>query len=125
MPERKESVEDYLEEILMLENQKEHVHSVDIARIMNYSKASVSIAIRKLVAENLVDHDLNSNEITLTKKGREIAEKTYDRHVTLSTFFESLGVSKEQALNDACKIEHDLSDETYLKLKEYIQSNPK
>lgn len=117
---KKESMEDYLERILMLSETLEIVRSIDIARFMNFSKASVSIAIKKLVAKGLVLHNEITGEIRLTKEGYDIASKTLDRHKTLSAFFEYLGVEKNQALKDACRVEHDLSENTYTFLKEFI-----
>ena len=98
-----ESKEDYLEKIYMLKQIQVKVRAIDIVKLMNFSKPSVSIALKKLI-----------------KEGYKIAESTYDRHITLAKFFEYLGVEKSIALQDACKVEHDLSKDTYLKLKEYL-----
>ncbi len=117
-----ESAEDYLEKILMLQNKSGQVRSIDIAVELGYSKPSISIAMKKLRENELIEMDGN-NYITLTPRGREIAERTYDRHVTISALFTHLGVDEDTAAKDACKVEHDLSDETYKCLKEYMKKN--
>ncbi len=118
---KRQSMEDYLERILMLKETNEIVRSVDIARSMSFTKASISVAMKKLVEQGYIIHDLENGEIRLTKEGEKIATDTYDRHKTLSKFFEYLGVEKEVALEDACAVEHDLSPQTYTKLKEFIE----
>lgn len=118
-----ESREDYLERILMIQekhNTKE-VHAIDIAKDMNFSKASVSVALKKLKQQELIIIDENG-AIILTKQGEEIANKIYERHKTISKWLISIGVNKETALKDACLIEHDLSDETYQKIKEHVKN---
>ena len=118
-----ESREDYLERILMIQekyNIKE-VHAIDIAKDMNFSKASVSVALKKLKQQELIIIDENG-AIILTKQGEEIANKIYERHKTISKWLISIGVNKETALKDACLIEHDLSDETYQKIKEHVKN---
>jgi len=117
-----ESGEDYLERILMLELKNGKVRAIDIALSMGFSKASVSIAMKKLKEDSYINVD-EHGLITLTEKGSDVANKIYDRHLTLTNLFVSLGVSEEQAKIDACKIEHDLSEETYLKLKEYVEKH--
>lgn len=114
-----ESAEDYLEAILMIQEKKGVVHSIDIAEELGYSKASVSIAMKKLRENGYISME-KTGELHLLPPGRKIAERIYERHRTLTHFFESIGVNPETAEDDACKIEHDLSDETYEKLKEYI-----
>ena len=114
-----ESVQDYLERILMLEKELGLVKSVDIARSFNYSKPSISIAMKKLKEGNLINID-DKGHISLTEKGKEIALKVYDRHTTLSKLFIKLGVPEEIAIEDACKIEHDISDVTYEAIKKHI-----
>ena len=106
-----ESAEDYLEQILMLLEQKGHARSVDIAAGLNVSKPSVSIAMKKL-RENGYIHMGSDNLISLTDKGYAIARKIYDRHRKLTAFLVQIGVPEEIAKEDACKIEHDISDET-------------
>lgn len=115
-----ESGEDYLEMILMLSMDNPNVRSIDIAQAMDFSKPSVSVAMKKLKENGYIVIDDNGY-ITLTKSGKEIAEKIYERHVILTDWFVSLGVNKETARKDACKIEHDLSDETFEAIKKRLQ----
>ena len=106
------SAEDYLEMILMLREQKGYARSIDIASGLSVTKPSVSFAMKKL-RENgyiLMDED---NYITLTQQGLEIAERIYSRHKALTRFLIQLGVEEKTAREDACKIEHDISDETF------------
>ncbi len=107
-----ESGEMYLETILILSQKGGTVRSVDIAEQMGFSKPSVSRAMGLLRSGGyiLMDED---NLITLTPSGREIAEKIYSRHTVLTALFTSLGVDPKIAAADACKIEHDISDETF------------
>lgn len=114
-----EAVENYLETILILSKAQPDVHAIDICSYLGYSRPTVSIILKKLKEDGLVnvDHD---NHITLTEAGKLVAEKIYDRHNVLSDFFMYLGVSKDVANEDACKIEHDLSDETYALLKAHF-----
>ncbi|NCB32731.1 MAG: metal-dependent transcriptional regulator [Erysipelotrichia bacterium] len=113
-----ESAEDYLESILMIQEQKGVVHSVDIANEKEYSKASVSIAMKKLRENGYISMKADG-AITLLPPGKEIAEHIYERHRILSDLFISLGVSKDIAQIDACRVEHDLSDETFNRIKEH------
>ena len=110
------SAEDYLECILVLQQKNAKVISLDIAIAMNYSKPSISRAMKNLRENGYIEVD-NDGYINLTKKGLSIAEKIYDRHVTLTNYFISLGVAKDVAAEDACKIEHDISDETFDAIK--------
>lgn len=113
------SAEDYLESILIIQNEKGKVISLDIAKQFNYSKASVSRAVKNLRLDGYIL--VNDNGvITLTDKGKEIAEKIYDRHITLTNFFIKIGVDEKTAEDDACKIEHDISDETFAALKKVV-----
>ena len=114
-----ESSEDYLETILVLGTKIGKVHAIDIARDMGFSKPSVSVAVHKLADNGYIDI-ADDGVITLTEKGNEIATKVYDRHVTISKALMSLGVSEEQALEDACKIEHDLSEESFESIKKAV-----
>lgn len=111
-----EAVENYLETILILSKKQPDVHAIDICSYLGYSRPTVSIVLKKMKEDNLVIVD-SDNHITLTEKGRDVAENIYDRHNILSEFFIFLGVSHDNAVEDACKIEHDLSDETYSLLK--------
>ena len=116
-----ESGEDYLERILMLQNELGNVRAIDIANSMNYSKPSVSVALKKLKANNLIEIN-NEGNITLTLEGRKKALEVYERHTIITKFLLHIGVNKDVALKDACKIEHDLSDETFNKLKEFCST---
>ena len=107
-----ESAEDYLEQILMLLEQKGHARSVDIAAGLNVSKPSVSVAMKKL-RENGYILMSSDSLISLTDKGYAIARKIYDRHQALTKYLMQLGVPEGIAREDACKIEHDLSEESY------------
>ncbi|MDE6036410.1 MAG: metal-dependent transcriptional regulator [Ruminococcus sp.] len=111
-----EAVENYLETILILSQKQPNVHAIDICSYLGYSRPTISIILKKMKEENLVLVD-EDNHITLTEKGREVAENIYDRHKVLSELFMLLGVSHDNAVEDACKIEHDLSEETFGRLK--------
>lgn len=114
-----ESGEMYLETIYVLSKRNKDVRSIDIAKELDYSKPSVSRAIGLLKKDEYIFVD-NKGYITLTDKGYEIAETIYDRHNTLSTFFKMIGVSEEIASQDACRIEHNISNETMVKIKEHM-----
>ena len=107
-----ESGEDYLEQILMQLEKKGHARSVDIAAALDVSKPSVSVAMKKL-RENGYIRMSTDNMISLTDKGYAIARKIYDRHLALTKYLVQIGVPEEIAQEDACKIEHDLSEESY------------
>ena len=115
-----ESSEDYLERILMLKEKNGFVRAIDIANSMNFSKASVSIALKKLKEKNLVTVDDINGNISLTDEGHKIATSVYNRHKVLTRVFTMLGVSEEVAKEDACKVEHAISEETFDKLTEYL-----
>ena len=115
-----ESGEMYLETILVLGKKQSRVRAVDIAAEMALSKASVSIALGKLKAQECIVVD-QSGQIAFTDKGRQIAEKIYERHRVLSSFFTSIGVDEETATEDACRIEHVISDRTFQAMKDFIQ----
>jgi len=112
-----ESAENYLEAILMLQQKNGVVRSIDVAAMLNFSKPSVSVAMKNFRENGYIDMDYNGH-ITLTDKGREIAEKTYSRHKLIKDILLMIGVSEEAASEDACRIEHDISEETYKKLGE-------
>ena len=112
-----ESGENYLETILMLSQKKGEVRSIDIVNEMNFSKPSVSVAMKHFREDGYITVDENGY-ISLTEKGMAIAQKIYERHTVLTTCVMKLGVSEEVAKRDACLIEHDLSDETFEKIKE-------
>ena len=115
-----ESAEDYLEQILMVMERKGHVRSVDIAAGLNVTKASVSIAMRKLRENGYINMGADSL-ISLTDKGYAIARKIYDRHRTLTKYLIQIGVPEKNAREDACKIEHDLSEESYAAIRKQIR----
>lgn len=119
-----QSEEDYLENILILSETKPNIHSIDIVNYMNFSKPSVSVAMHKLKDKGLITMDQNGI-IRLTDSGRLIAEKTYEKHRVLSSFLMNLGVSEDVALEDACEIEHIISDESFSKIKEFYKSMKK
>ena len=114
----KESAENYLEAILMIKKQKGSVRSIDIAHELNFSKPSVSVAMKALKDDGYITIDEGS--ISLTEKGLLVAESVYERHQVIASLLIALGVSEEVAYEDSCKIEHVISKETFLKLKEYI-----
>lgn len=114
-----ESREDYLERILILKQKNNNVRSIDIATDMTFSKASISIAMKKLKDSNYITIDENGY-INLTNQGEEIAQKIYQRHIVLTKFLISIGVNEEIAKKDACKIEHDLSEETFEAIQKII-----
>lgn len=116
-----ESGEMYLEDILILKNKLGDVRSIDIANFTGYSKPSVSRALGILKKNEYVLVD-EKGYITLTEKGLAIAAKIYERHNILTAFFESIGVAHDVAAADACKIEHDISDETFEKIKEHAKA---
>lgn len=117
-----ESGEDYLEAILMLQQEKGYVRSIDLANHLGYSKPSISVAVKTLGAEGYLVMDEADKHLTLTEKGRGVAERIYERHRTLEAILIGLGVDKDQAEKDACRIEHDLSDETFAKIKSAWES---
>ena len=115
-----ESAEDYLETILILSRSIPAVRSIDIGRETGYSKPSVSVAMKNLRQKEYIVMD-EDGYITMTDAGRSIAEKTYERHTVLTNLLVSLGVPEDTAAEDACKVEHVISDETFNALKEHGQ----
>ncbi len=111
-----ESAENYLETILMIKNKKGAVRSIDIANELEFSKPSVSVAMKNLRENGYIDVDANGY-ITLLESGKEIAEKMYERHTTLSNWLIGLGVNPETAVEDACRIEHIISAESFEAIK--------
>lgn len=111
-----ESAEDYLEMILVIKRKKGSVRSIDIAREMNFSKPSVSIAMKKLKEDELITIG-EGHEIDLTPTGKEIAERIYERHVIISQILMKLGVEETTAVKEACRIEHVISQDSFEKLK--------
>lgn len=116
-----EASENYLEAILILNEQDKEVRSVDICNYFGFAKSTISVAMKKLREAKLIQMS-DDGYITLTPTGANIAKKIYERHVILAELFMHLGVDKETALADACKIEHDISNETFQALKQhYLQ----
>lgn len=116
----KESAENYLETILMLKKKNGFVRSIDVANTLGYTKASVSVAMKALREEEYIIVSENG-DISLTKKGFEIAEKMYERHEVIAKGLIALGVSEHTAFEDSCKIEHDISAESFEKIKKYLE----
>lgn len=117
-----ESREDYLERILMLQKNGNRVRSIDIVKSMGYSKPSVSIAVKKLRESGMITVDDNGY-IDLTEEGRIIAANVYEKHEVITSLLMRLGVSPETAEEDACKIEHELSEETFSAIKKHIEKH--
>lgn len=117
-----ESGEMYLETILILSEKKNDVRSIDICEEMGFSKPSISRAIHLLKDGGYLDIDENGY-ITLTDLGREIAEKIYERHRVLTALFMGLGVDEETASEDACRIEHVISDKTFKAIKKHMKEH--
>lgn len=113
------SAEDYLETILVLFHRTGSVHAVDIANELEFSKPSVSVAMKNLRENGYITVNQN-NEITLTEAGKEIAETIYERHTLLSDWLMALGVSQKTAVEDACRIEHVISAESFAAIKAYV-----
>ena len=113
-----ESAENYLEAILSLHERHVLVRSIDIANELHFSKPSVSVAMKKLRESGYIEMD-KDGFISLLPSGEEIARRIYERHKLLTQFFIRLGVDPEVAAADACKVEHDLSEETFQKMKEH------
>ncbi len=111
-----ESAENYLETILILKKQQGEVRAVDIANYLSYSKPSVSTALKQFRENGLITIG-DGGFIALTKKGMEIASRVYERHSLLALFLMALGVSEQVAKEDACRIEHYISDESFEKIK--------
>ena len=117
-----ESLEDYLETILMLQKSRGQVRSIDIANEMNFTKPSVSVAMKNLREKQYITMD-SIGYITLTEAGRQRAEDVLERHTILADLLMRIGVSKETALADACKVEHDLSEESFEAIKRALRSS--
>ena len=115
-----ESTENYLETILMLSQNGEPVRAIDIVNELDYTKPSVSVAMKHLRSSGHIvvgDHGY----ITLTESGREIAQRMYDRHTLISDWLIFLGVDRETAVGDACKIEHDISERSFTAIRKHIE----
>ena len=116
------SAEDYLESMIILKEKNGCVRSIDIAGFLGVTKPSVSVAMKRLREDGYIEMD-KSGLITVTDKGMEIADKIYTRHKKLTDFFVSLGVDPAVAEDDACRIEHDLSDETFNAICAHIEKS--
>ncbi len=119
-----ESGEMYLETIYVLSKKGGSVRSLDVAEYMGFSKPSVSRAVGLLKSGDYITMDKDGS-LSLTKSGFEVAHKIYERHTLLTDFLTRIGVSAETAANDACRIEHDISDETFLAIKRHVAENSK
>ena len=118
------SSEDYLETMLMLKEQKGYIRSIDVAEHLSVTKPSVSYATKRLRENGYITMD-KDGLIGLTDSGMEIASKMYERHRLLSAFLINLGVNEAQALEDACKIEHDISQESFDAIKHHAEGHLK
>ncbi|MCR5835124.1 MAG: metal-dependent transcriptional regulator [Lachnospiraceae bacterium] len=114
------SKEDYLKTILVIMAEKEKCRVIDIARYLNVTKASASIAVKKLENAELIMKE--NNNLWLTEQGKEIAEQIYEKGSFLEEWLIKMGIDEETAKEDACAIEHVLSEKTYKKMKEYVNS---
>ena len=115
----KESAENYLEAILIISNKKGYARSIDIANELGFAKPSVSVAMKQFREEGYIETDADGR-ITLTAKGMGVAAKVYERHKVIADALMALGVDEETAYEDSCKIEHDISDKSFEKLKEFL-----
>ena len=114
-----ESAENYLETILVLSKQLPVVRSVDVANELGFKKSSVSVAMKNLRENGYIETDADG-EILLLDQGRKIAEKIYERHTLLADWLKTLGVSPETAAEDACRIEHVISEESFEAIKRHV-----
>jgi len=115
-----ESVENYLETILILGQNGEVVRSVDIANELGYSKPSISVAMKNLKANGYIEIE-KGGQIVLTETGRDIAQRIYSRHTLISDLLIFLGVDSEIAVKDACKMEHGMSEESFTALENHLE----
>ena len=115
-----ESAENYLETILVLSLKGSRVRSIDIVNELEFSKPSVSVAMKNLRSKGYIVMN-DDGYITLTTKGQKIAGTMYERHVTISDWLVSLGVDKKTAVNDACKMEHTMSEKSFIAIKKHIE----
>lgn len=118
-----ESSENYLETILILSNNLPVVRSVDIAESMGFKKSSVSVAMKHLREDEYITVT-KAGFIYLTEKGKEVAEMIYERHEFITAWLVSLGIDEKTAVEDACRMEHDISKESFEAIKKYISKNP-
>ncbi len=118
---KSESQENYLETILLLSKVRPVVRSVDISNELGYKKSSVSVAMKNLRMQNYITIS-EDGFIYLTEEGRKVAEMIYDRHETLTSFLTKLGVPREIAEEDACRVEHVISPETFSAIKQHLEN---
>lgn len=118
----KESAENYLETIFVLSQKHGSIRSIDVANEMGFTKASISIAMKRLREDEYIVVE-NDGAIYLTDKGKDIAARVYERHQLIAKILIALGVGEETAYEDSCKIEHDLSKESFEKIKEYYEKH--
>ncbi len=116
-----ESAENYLETIYVLQKEKGNVRSIDIATELAYSKPSISVAMKNLRQNGYIEMEKDGS-IHLLEKGREIAERMYERHMLLTSWLEALGVPRETAAEDACRIEHVISQESFAAIKAHVEN---
>ena len=117
-----ESAENYLETILMLQQRKAAVRSIDVVNELGFSKPSISVAMKNLRSNGFISMDPDGH-ITLTSTGREIAEKMYERHTFLSNWLADLGVPPDIAAEDACRMEHVISAESFAAIKRHVKDS--
>lgn len=117
-----ESGEMYLETILRLQDEMRIVRAIDVAEEMDYSKASVSRAVKILKNDGYIEVERTGN-LLLTKEGEKLAKKIYDRHTTLTSYLQSIGIDPQTAEEDACRIEHVISDKSFNVIKKIVKSN--
>ena len=115
-----ESAENYLETIFVLMRSGNRVRSIDIVNELGFSKPSVSVAMKNLREKGLIEID-GEGCITLTARGRQIAESMYERHMLISDWLIFLGVDKKNAVNDACRMEHAMSEQSFLAIKKHLE----
>ena len=117
-----ESVEDYLETILVLSKKMPQIRSIDIANELHYSKPSVSVAMKNLKGKEYIVIS-EDGHIHLTPQGKQLAEMVYERHALLSSWLIKMGVDPEIAAEDACKMEHDISPESFAAIKKFVEEH--
>lgn len=119
-----QSAEDYLETILVLTKKKGSVRSIDIVNELDYARPSVSIAMKRLREKGYIEMD-SGGHITLTEQGRAVAESVYERHRVLAAWLMAIGVEEKVALDDACRIEHVISRQSFEKIKQFAEQATK
>lgn len=120
----KESAENYLETIYVIKKKNGFVRSIDVATELGFTKASVSVAMKNFREEGYITADEDGG-LNLTEKGTEIAERVYERHQVIAKALMAIGVDEKTAYEDSCKIEHDISDMSFNKIKEHIEKYSK